>query len=89
MMERTNTITMRGNEVSITVGVLLFKDDGCYIAYCPPLDLSGYDTTEESAQASLEYTLRDWLKEQMANGTLHDDLVRHGWSFSSSFSSIC
>lgn len=74
-----NSITLKKNGVGISVSVYLFKDGDAYIAYCPSLDLSGYDTTEEAAKADFEYMLHDWLQEQVGNGTLQEDLARHGW----------
>ena len=78
-METQNYIALSGKEINISVSVFLFKEGDAYIAYCPSLDLSGYDTTEDSAKQDFEYMLREWLREQMDNGTLHRDLVKHGW----------
>lgn len=78
-MEKRNSITLSGKEISVSVSVFLFKEGDTYIAYCPSLDLSGYDATEDSAREDFEYMLREWLKEQLANGTLQRDLARHGW----------
>lgn len=78
-MEKKNSITLSGKEISVSVSVFLFKEGDTYIAYCPSLDLSGYDTTEDRAREDFEYMLREWLKEQLSNGTLQRDLARHGW----------
>ena len=75
-----NAISINGNNIKISVSVYLFKEDNAYIAYCPSLDLSGYDTTEESAKTDFEYNLKDWLKTQSENKTLKKDLEQHGWS---------
>lgn len=74
-----NTISINGNKIKITVSVYLFKEGDTYIAYCPSLDLSGYDTTEETAKADFEYMLKDWVKTQSGNNTLKRDLELHGW----------
>lgn len=74
-----NAISINGNNIKISVSVYLFKEGNTYIAYCPSLDLSGYDTTEESAKADFEYILRDWLRTQSKNKTLKNDLEQHGW----------
>lgn len=66
-----NSISVKDKEIKISVSVFLFKEGNAYIAYCPSLDLSGDDMTEESAKADFEYMLRDWVREQTANGTLH------------------
>ena len=44
-METQNYIALAGKEISISVSVFLFKEENAYIAYCPSLDLSGYDAT--------------------------------------------
>ena len=74
-----NAITISGNNIKISVSVYLFKEGDTYIAYCPSLDLSGYDTTEETAKSDFEYMLKDWLKTQSENNTLRKDLESHGW----------
>lgn len=78
-MDKKNSITISPRQASISVSVFLFKEGDTYIAYCPSLDLSGYDTTEDLAKADFKYMLQEWLKEQVANGTLQSDLQRHGW----------
>lgn len=82
-MGTKNSITLKGSEINISVSIFLFKEGEAYIAYCPSLDLSGYDSTEDAAKADFVYMLREWLKEQMANGTLYTDLERHGWKIRS------
>lgn len=62
-----NSISLNSNTITIRVGVCLFKEDNCYIAYCPSLDLSGYDTTEDKAKDDFEYVLKNWLKTKIDN----------------------
>ena len=78
-MEKGNYISISNSGAKLSVSVIVFKENDVYIAYCPSLDLSGYDHTEEAAKRDLEYVLRQWLTEQMENNTLHDDLRQHGW----------
>ncbi len=75
-----NAIVIDGNTIKISVSVFLFKEGETYIAYCPSLDLSGYDTTEEKAKSDFEYMLKDWLKTQSDNKSLEQDLKIHGWN---------
>lgn len=82
-MDSVNSIVLKGNEVRVSVSVFLFKEGGAYIAYCPSLDLSGYDLTEDTARADFEYMLQSWLREQVENGTLRRDLALHGWKMES------
>ena len=75
-----NAILIDGNTIKISVSVFVFKEGETYIAYCPSLDLSGYDTTEEKAKSDFEYMLKDWLKTQSDNKSLEQDLKIHGWN---------
>ena len=55
-----NTIQVKENSVNAELSVYLYKDDSypngdMYIAYCPELDLTGYDDTIEG---SLNYVAR-------------------------------
>ncbi len=74
-----NEITFTDGQACISVSVYLFRDGAAYVAYCPSLDLTGYDLTEEAARTDFEFVLHDWLQEQTRNGTLRRDLERHGW----------
>ena len=67
------------NRVEISVSLIVFKEGVQVIAYCPSLDLSGYDHTEEKALADFDYMLSDYLDTQLRQGTLREDLVAHGW----------
>ena len=79
-----STIKRLGNNVSVEVSVFVYKDmeypnGDMYIAYCPELDLVGYDTTNRKARKSFEYVLQDYLEYTIENGTLEEDLMEHGW----------
>ena len=65
--------------LEVSVSVYVFKENDVFVAYCPSLDLSGYDYTEESARADFEYALQEYVKFQIQNDTLDKDLTRHGW----------
>lgn len=79
-MNKTNYISFDNNGgVEISVSLFTFKQDDVYIAYCPSLDLSGYDRDETKAKADFEAMLADYLSWQMRNGTLREDLAAHGW----------
>lgn len=62
-VEKRNIIILNGNTIYVTVKVLIFKEGETFIAYCPSLDLSGYDTTEDKACADFEYVLKEWLND--------------------------
>ena len=75
-----NTIEINNTGIKVDVSVFLFKEDDVFHAYCPELDLIGYDSTEEGAKKSFEYVLKDYLDYTVENGTLEQDLLNHGWS---------
>ena len=79
-MTNLNYISFSKDGVEISVSLFVFKEGDTYIAYCPSLDLSGYDITEESARADFDYMLADYLNDQLRNGTLRADLAAHGWN---------
>ena len=74
-----NTIEINNTGIKIDVSVFLFKEDDVFHAYCPELDLVGYDYTEEGAKKSFEWVLKDYLEYTVENGTLEQDLLSHGW----------
>ena len=74
-----NNIRIHKDGIDISVSVVLFKENGVYIAYCPSLDIAGYDTTEVAAKEDFTFMLKDWVKEQTLNKTLEKDLAMHGW----------
>ena len=43
--------------LEISVSVYVFKENDVFIAYCPSLDISGYNTTEEQQRKRLVMTL--------------------------------
>ena len=79
-----STIKRLGNNISVEVSVFVYKDldypnGDMYIAYCPELDLAGYDTTNKKARESFMFVLKDYLDYTAKKGTLEDDLLKHGW----------
>ena len=76
-----NSIIFSKTGIEVSVSVYVFRENDVYIAYCPSLDLSGYDTTEDAARKDFEYMLDDYMRHQMQNNTLHKDLERHGWKY--------
>lgn len=58
------------------MSVYVFKENDVFVAYCPSLDLSGYNQTEEAARADFEYVLHEYVKYQMQHDTLDKDLTR-------------
>ena len=65
--------------LEVSVSVYVFKENDVYVAYCPSLDLSGYDRTEEDARRDFEFHMQEYFNFQVLHDTLHKDLTRHGW----------
>ena len=65
--------------LEVSVSVYVFKENDVFVAYCPSLDLSGYDHTEEDARLDFEYHLQEYVKFQIEQDTLDKDLTNHGW----------
>lgn len=79
-----STIKRSGSNIRVEVSVFVYKDQDypngdMYIAYCPELDLVGYDTTSRKARKSFEFVLKDYLDYTTKEGTLEQDLIEHGW----------
>ena len=74
-----NKITINNSGVMVELSVFMFKENEVYHAYCPELDLVGYDYSEEAAKKSFEWMLKDYLDYTVKNGTLEQDLLVHGW----------
>jgi hypothetical protein len=78
------TIKKSGNNISVEISVFVYKDltypnEDMYIAYCPELDLVGYDTTDSKAKKAFEVVLKSYLDYTTKEGTLEQDLIEHGW----------
>lgn len=79
-----STIKRSGSNISVEVSLFVYKDlnypnGDMYIAYCPELDLAGYDTTNKKARESFMFVLKDYLDYTAEKGTLESDLLKHGW----------
>ncbi len=59
--------------------LIIFKEDGTTICYCPSLDLSGYGYSEKEAVASYKYALGQYFEYTTEHHTLLQDLKRLGW----------
>ena len=57
----------------------IFQEDGLYISYCPSLDLSSSGETFNEAISNFYEMLQLYIECCIDSGTLHDDLVAHGW----------
>jgi len=60
--------------VAIDYDIIVFKEDGTYVAYCPELDVSSCGNTVEHAKNMLKTAVRLFLEEAEKLGTLADIL---------------
>lgn len=82
-MESPNKIVNRDGRVSVTLDVYVFKEDDCFIAYSPALDLSGYGDSEEAAKSSFSIVMEQYIAYCLSKRTLVKDLRAHGWKVKS------
>ena len=77
---KANAIDEKHNEYIFNLDLIIYQDNGLFIAHCPALVLasSGQSFNEsiqnfyEAFQLHVEYCVE--------NGTLIDDFKRHGWT---------
>jgi predicted RNase H-like HicB family nuclease len=58
----------------------VFEQDGQYVAVCPELNVSSFDETPESAEASLEEAVAAFLEGCEMLGTLGEVLQESGFT---------
>lgn len=78
------SIKINSDKIKGQLSVFLFLDTehpekDVWVAYCPELDLAGYDHGKDAAKKSLEYVLADYFDYALQQGTLEEDLLAHGW----------
>ena len=61
--------------IPIDFDILVFKEDGTHVAYCPELDVSSCGNTVEHAKEMLKTAVRLFVEEAEKMGTLEDILV--------------
>ncbi|RWZ88344.1 MULTISPECIES: hypothetical protein [unclassified Hydrotalea] len=69
------------NVIELQLNVLVLQQGDYYVAYCPSLNLSSYGDTIDDAKVGFDEVMEAYLEECKENGTLHDDLVKNGWTF--------
>lgn len=63
--------------------LVTFKEDDACIVYCPSLDISEYGEDADKALKNFSTHLQMYLQYTMEEGTLLDDLKKHGWDMRS------
>ncbi|MDY0104921.1 MAG: hypothetical protein RBS07_18460 [Lentimicrobium sp.] len=67
------------NKITVNLSVILFKEEGTVIVFCPALDIYGYGMNEEEAKNSFDTALDEYFRYTINKNTLHDDLTSRGW----------
>ncbi len=65
--------------VEVNLPVIIFKEDGSTISYCPALDLAGYGNTEKEASESMNVVMEEYFSYTIHKKTLDKDLKKLGW----------
>lgn len=78
-----NYIKTDGNQniLELQLNVLVFQEGKFYVSYCPSLELSSYGESVLEAKEGFDEVMKEYLEECKRNGTLHQDLTNHGWTF--------
>ncbi len=76
----TNRISAGHKDLSVELEVLIVKDGGQFVAYCPALELSGYGDTVKEAKYSFQASIDIFLKDTQEKGTLQKILIELGWT---------
>lgn len=78
----SGTIPVKNGIFKVNLSVIKFEEDGCKIAYCPALDVTGYGKTDEEAEKSFEISLEEFFKYTTNKKTFEKEMERMGWTIS-------
>jgi len=67
------------NTIKLNIEIVITKEDGYFVAYCPALELSAYADSVEKAKVSFEKEMKIFLEETCQRGTLEKYLLKTGW----------
>jgi hypothetical protein len=65
--------------IEVSLSVILFKDNGSNVAFCPALNVYGYGETESEAKKSFEFSLSEFFRYTLNKKTLNSELEALGW----------
>ncbi|MEO8445955.1 MAG: hypothetical protein ABI528_00590 [bacterium] len=80
MLGNKQSVQKDGNFISVEIEVYILKEGDYFVSYCPALELSSFDDTEEGAIAAFEEVLEIFLEETERKRTLEQELLKFGWS---------
>jgi len=73
------SVTTEVKKLPVDLSVLMLREDGYYVAYCPALDVSSYGDSEEEAQKAFQEAVEIFIEETEKKGTLEKVLLKLGW----------
>ncbi len=79
MLRKDQKIAKSKNSIKVEVSIIILKENGNFVAYCPALELSSYGDTEQEAREAFEEALEIFLEETTHKGTLEKELLKLGW----------
>lgn len=74
-----NTLSHSRNSINVNVQVVLFQEDGMWVAYCPALELSSFGDDKRDAKEAFDEVIQIFLAETDRKGTLERYLLKLGW----------
>ena len=78
----SGTIPVKDGYFKVKLPIIKFEEDGCKIAYCPALDVSGYGKSDEEAIESFKISLNEFFKYSTNKKTFEKEMERMGWTIS-------
>ena len=76
----TNSISPRGNGITVELDIILMEEDGVCIAYCPALELSSFGDDASDAKKAFMEAMSIFFEEVVKKGTLEKVLLQLGWT---------
>lgn len=78
----SGTIPVKDGYFKVNLPLIRFEEDGCKIAYCPALDVSGYGNSAEEALESFKISLEEFFRYVTNKKTFEKEMERMGWTIS-------
>lgn len=78
----SGTIPVKNGYVKVNLPLIRFEEDGCQIAYCPALDISGYGKSADEAFESFKISLEEFFRYVTNKKTFEKEMERMGWTIS-------
>jgi hypothetical protein len=69
-MGKNQNSTKIENSIKVEVSILLLKENGNFVAYCPALELSSYGDSEQEAKGAFEEALAPKYSEDFSKASV-------------------